>query len=79
MLTLAISQQTYAVTVRSSGVLLEKPGGAVYEVRPETDPALSCGVPYACDCPDYLHRHRGNPTGGCKHVKAALEAGLIPA
>jgi hypothetical protein len=32
-----------------------------------------------CTCPDYESRHRGNGFGTCKHGKALVELGLMPA
>jgi hypothetical protein len=41
------------------------------------DEGMTCADGLACDCPDFLFRHAGQPTGGCKHIRAALAAGLI--
>jgi hypothetical protein len=32
-----------------------------------------------CDCMDYLRRHQGNGYGLCKHGRALVELGLMPA
>jgi hypothetical protein len=32
---------------------------------------------YECSCPDFEARHRGQPTQGCKHIKALRSAGFF--
>src|SRR4051812_28635403 len=32
-----------------------------------------------CSCPDYIARHQGNGYGICKHGRALVELGLMPA
>lgn len=37
--------------------------------------ALTTGSPnrgWECDCPDFLNRHRGTGSEGCKHIKAVV-------
>jgi hypothetical protein len=46
---------------------------AVYDVIRQHDGIV------ACSCPDYIARHQGNGYGLCKHGKALVELGLMPA
>jgi hypothetical protein len=50
----------------------------IYEVRRELDERQNCYLPYACDCPDFLNRHAGTGSNGCKHLKALSAYGILP-
>jgi hypothetical protein len=45
--------------------------------EPDADPARTVPGGLACDCPDFVFRHAGTGTRGCKHLRAAVAAGLI--
>jgi hypothetical protein len=51
----------------AAGRRLEKLDGTTYEVSDAGE----------CTCPDYLERHKGLDTLGCKHVKALRMLGLL--
>lgn len=76
-LTLIIGGQTYNVEVHPySHVRLTRhndPTGLSYDVL---FPGFDC--PASCDCPDYRYRRQGLDYGGCKHVRALTDLGLIP-
>jgi hypothetical protein len=80
-LTIAINDTRYSVDAIDPGEFgtkawrLSKHAGdhAVYDVLRQADGII------ACDCPDYEARHRGNGYGTCKHGRALVELGLMPA
>jgi hypothetical protein len=41
------------------------------------DPTRTCAGGLACDCPDFMFRHAGTGSKGCKHIRAALAVGLV--
>jgi hypothetical protein len=51
-------------------VRLSKSDGTVYDV---TDGPTGPD----CSCPDFLRRHAGLPTAGCKHLRALRDLGMI--
>jgi hypothetical protein len=81
-LCLSINHQAYMVTpiegIQAPEVLagwrLEKkgPDGQVYDVVATTNG-------HECDCADFETRRRGLDAGGCKHIKAVVRMGLLPA
>lgn len=79
MLTLEIAGRSYRVEVEIDRITVERADGTRYTIGREPDPARSCRLAVACDCPDFQYRHAGLPTDGCKHVGAAWQAGLLPA
>ncbi len=80
-MTIEISDVRYGVASIDPGEFgtkafrLSKHSGdhAVYDVVRQHDGVV------ACDCPDYEARHRGNGYGMCKHGRALVELGLMPA
>jgi hypothetical protein len=52
-----------------------------YLVTRSTGPNRLKGGPnsgHGCDCSDFLFRHAGKATEGCKHIQALAEHGLLP-
>lgn len=80
-MTIAVNDTRYAADPIEAGEFgtkafrLAKHSGdhAVYDVVRQADGIV------ACDCPDYESRHRGNGYGMCKHGRALVELGLLPA
>jgi hypothetical protein len=71
-----------AVVMHRAGPVREGEEPARYYLtapRGYFDPGCTCSGGYECDCPDFANRHAGEPTTGCKHIRAALSAGLLAA
>lgn len=69
--TIEIRGRTYGLAAIPGGFVVDKEWGVSHTItQGEERPS--------CDCKDFVYRHAGLPTLGCRHIQALRAAGLIP-